>query len=67
MLTYLIIGIIVQLVIMIERTIRIPDLWSLLDVKDWKSWTALLVGIIINVFGWPLSIVMEVWLIINGL
>lgn len=67
MLTYLIIGIIVQIVIIVERAIRIPDLWTLLELKEWKTWAALAVGIVLNVLAWPLSIIMEIWLVINGL
>lgn len=67
MLTYFIIGLMVQLVILIERFIRLPDLWTIVESMDWQSWLGVFVGIIINVLAWPLSIIMEVWLIINGL
>ena len=67
MLTYLIIGLIVQLAIIIERAIRVPDYWSLIDFKDWKTYGTLAVAIAINVIGWPLSIVMEIWAVIHGI
>lgn len=67
MLTYLIIGFIVQAMIMIERAIRLPDIWSVMDFTDWKMYAAIVVGIIINVLTWPLSIIMEGWLVIHGI
>lgn len=67
MLTYLIIGLVVQLVILIERFIRLPDLWAYMKSLDWKAWMGMIIGIIINVLAWPLSIVMEIWLIVHGI
>ena len=67
MLTYLIIGLVVQLVILVERFIRLPGLWTYMMSIDWNGWIAVFIGIIINVLTWPLSIIMEIWLIINGL
>lgn len=67
MLTYLIIGLIVQTVVIIERAIRVPDYWSLIDFKDWKTWTAFLYGITVNTLFWPLTIIMEIWLVIHGI
>lgn len=67
MLTYLIIGIIVQIVILAERAIRIPYYWDLIDFKDWRTWVGLLYGITVNTVLWPLSVVMEIWLVIHGI
>ena len=67
MLTYLIIGLIVQAMIMIERAVRVPEYWSVIDFKDWKTYVSITVAIIINVVAWPLSIIMEGWLVIHGI
>ena len=67
MLTYFIIGIIVQLVIIVERTIRVPEYWDLIDFKDWRIWVGLLYGITVNTLLWPFSIIMEIWLVIHGI
>ena len=67
MLTYLIIGLIVQMAIIIERAIRVPEYWSLVDFKDWRIQASLVVGIIINVVAWPLSIIMEIFNVIHGI
>lgn len=67
MLTYLIIGLIVQAVILIERAIRFSDYWDLLDLKDWRTWGGLLYGITVNTVLWPLTIIVEIWLVIHGI
>lgn len=67
MLTYLIIGLIVQAVILIERAIRLSGYWDLLDFKDWRTWVGLLYGITVNTVLWPLTIIMEIWLVIHGI
>lgn len=67
MLTYFIIGLIVQLAIIVERAIRVPEYWTMMEFDKLVTWVSLIVGIIINVLAWPLSIIMEIWLVINGL
>lgn len=67
MLTYFIIGLIVQLAIIVERVIRVPEYWTLLEFDKLVTWISLIVAIAINVLAWPLSIIMEIWLVINGL
>ena len=69
MITYFIIGIIVQLVIIIERVIRIPGLW--LHNNEGRPywvgfWTTLIVGCTINVLVWPLTIICEIINIAHG-
>lgn len=69
MITYFIIGIIVQLVILIERVIRIPGLWSHNNEgwQDWVVfWATLIVGSIINVLVWPLTTICEIINIAHG-
>lgn len=67
MLTWFTIGVIVQLAIIIERAIRVPDYWSMVDFKDWRTYAALLYSMTVNVMAWPAAIVMEIWMIVNGL
>lgn len=67
MITYFIIGLIVQMVILIERAIRVPEYWTLLEFDKLITWVSLAGGIVINVLAWPLSIIMEIWLVVHGI
>ena len=66
-LTYLFIGLLVQIVIIIERATRVPEYLALLKLNSLRNWIALTIAIAINVIAWPLSIVMEIWNVINGI
>jgi hypothetical protein len=59
MITWLIIGFIVQAIIIIERAIRLPEILGLLDWKDPMTWVGSVGAIIFNVLVWPLAIVAE--------
>lgn len=69
MITYFIIGIIVQLVILIERVIRIPGLCRH-NNEGWQYWVGfwatIIVGSTINVLVWPLTIICEIINIAHG-
>ena len=67
MITYLIIGIIVQAVIIIERAIRVPGYFELIDWKDWRLYVGLLYGITVNVALWPIAVFSEILLVVHGL
>ena len=65
MITYFVIGIIVQLVILIERYIRLPEVRNLKWCYGyWFFWLCLLLGSLINAVIWPISIVCEIILIV---
>lgn len=65
MLTYLIIGVIVQACILIERAIRLPELLDFTGREGWKFWVAyiatVIVGCAFNVLIWPVTIVAEIY------
>ena len=67
MITYFIIGIIVQLAIIAERTIRIPGIWNTDELKRLDFWVGLFSMFIVNVLLWPLTIVCEIFAIIYGI
>lgn len=59
MFTYLIIGLIIQLFIVIERAMRFPEVW-----EGWKHfwfWVGFLSTAMINVIVWPVTIVAEAY------
>lgn len=63
MITYIIIGLIVSLLIRIERAITRPEFWSV----DWKAgitWGILLGGTVVDAVVWPLAIICEIITII---
>lgn len=60
MFTYFIIGLIVQAVIIVERAIRVPEFFSLLDWKDPMTWVGLAAGICYNTILWPVAIFAEI-------
>ena len=62
--TYIIIGIIVSLLIRIERSFRIHDMWNQ-DWTSWVTWLILLVGMVLDAIIWPLAIVCEIYLVIR--
>lgn len=65
MITYFIIGTIIQFVIIIERYVRLMEVreaW-----KSWKTWIGAAVIGIVNIILWPITIVSEVINIKNGI
>lgn len=65
MITYFIIGTIIQFVIIIERYVRLTEVreaW-----KSWKTWVGAVVIGIVNIILWPITIVFEVINIKNGI
>lgn len=67
MITYILIGIIVQVVILIERAIRVPDYIALMEWSNWLTWVVLLAGLSFNVLVWPITIICEIMNIIHGI
>ena len=66
MLTYFVIGIIVQIVIFIERMIRVPEIYQAWWT-GWKDWLMFIGLIAINVAIWPVAIVCEIINVILGI
>ena len=66
MLTWFIIGAIVQMVILVERAIRVPVYWEYADFRDIEFWWQFLFAIGINVMAWPMAIIAEIKAIIQG-
>lgn len=66
MITYFVIGIIVQLVIIAERAIRFPVLWSNENLKHWIFWVSFIVSCCVNVLSWPLAIICEIYAVIKS-
>ena len=66
MLTYLLVGVIFQIIIVIERTV-IRKVVSFEDIKELSKhflfWVGLISAAIINVITWPLTIVIEAYCI----
>lgn len=60
MTTYIIIGFIVQAVIIIERAIRVPEFFGLVDWKSWVTWASIVGGILYNVLLWPMTVIAEI-------
>ena len=58
MITYFVIGIIVQIVILIERYCRLDVVRALWKDKDIYVWTLLLS--VINIVAWPIAIIAEI-------
>ena len=58
MITYFVIGIIVQIVILIERYCRLYEVRVLWKDKDIYVWTLLFS--VINVVTWPIAIIAEI-------
>ena len=58
MITYFAIGIIVQIVILIERYCRLDVVRALWKDKDTYVWTLLLS--VINIVAWPIAIIAEI-------
>lgn len=65
MITYIIIGIIVQLIITAERAVRFPENWTGEELKHWAFWVIFILYAIFNVISWPLAIVCEIYNIIK--
>ena len=64
MFTYLIIGLFIQIFIVIERTIRLPEIW-----KGWTHfwfWIGFVGAAMINIAIWPITIVAEACDIYNN-
>ena len=66
MLTYLLVGAIFQIIIVIERTV-IRKVVSFEDIKEFSKhflfWVGFISAAIINVIAWPLAIVIEAYCI----
>ena len=66
MLTYLLVGVIFQIIIIIERNV-IRKVVSFEDIKESSKhflfWVVLIITMIINVIIWPLTIVIEAYCI----
>ena len=66
MLTYLLVGVIFQIIIVIERTV-IRNVVSFEDIKELSKhflfWVGFISAAIINVIAWPLAIVIEAYCI----
>ena len=58
MITYFVIGIVVQIVILIERYCRLDVVRALWKDKDIYVWTLLLS--VINIVAWPIAIIAEI-------
>ena len=65
MLAYIVVGIIVQIVVFIERFIRIPEIYQFWW-NDWKPWVIFIGFIAINVVLWPISIICEIINVVHG-
>lgn len=65
MLAYLVVGMVVQIVVFIERYIRMPEIyqswWS-----EGKAWLIFIGFIAINVVLWPISIICEIINVVHG-
>ena len=69
MLTYLAIGLVVQLLITVERFLRgvVPTDFSNFDWRDWATFVGVLViGGISNILAWPFALVAEIFNIKRG-
>ena len=66
MLTYLLVGVIFQIIIVIERTV-IRKVVSFEDIKEYSKhflfWVGFISSVTINVITWPLTIVIEAYCI----
>ena len=60
MITYFVIGIIVQIIILIERYCRLYEVRALWKDKDIYFWMFLFMFIVINVVTWPIAIIAEI-------
>jgi hypothetical protein len=65
MLTYFVVGLIVQIIIFIERFIRIPELYQFWW-NSWKAWILFIVFMFINIALWPVSIICEIINVVRG-
>lgn len=65
MFTYVMVGVAVQAVTIIERAIRFPELYAE-GHKEPEFWIVAVIGGIFNVLVWPLSIACEIYNIANG-
>lgn len=65
MITYLIIGLIVQLIITAERAVRFPSLW-MEGYSHLTFWVGFLITAASNVATWPLAIVFEIYNVYNN-
>ena len=67
-LTYIVFGAAIQIIIMVERWIRLPIIRELVKDRlgEWKFWVLLSLFMIINIISWPFAIYCEIRLIQNG-
>ena len=68
-LTYIVFGAVIQIIIMIERWIRLPIIRELVKelLGEWEFWVLLLLFMIINIILWPFAIYCEIRNIQNGI
>lgn len=67
MIIYFSIGVIVQLIVLAERALRFPELWTDESLEYSDFWVWFIGMIIVNVLLWPLTIVCEIYAIIKGI
>ena len=67
MLNYIIIGVVVQLIIIVERVIRLPEARDAWASRDFGVYVSILVGAVINILAWPIAAVSEAFLIYCGI
>ena len=67
-LTYIVFGAVIQIIIMVERWIRLPIIRELVKdcLGEWEFWVLLPLFMIINIILWPCTIYCEIRLIQNG-
>lgn len=65
---YIIIGIVIQVIVYVERFIRLQEVRQLYK-EEWAKpcfWLSLLIWSMINVIAWPVAIYFEIRLIQHG-
>ena len=68
-LAYIVFGAVIQIIIMIERWIRLPIIREFVKelLGEWKFWVLLPLFLIINIILWPFTIYCEICNIQNGI
>ena len=68
-LAYIVFGAVIQIIIMIERWIRLPIIREFVKelLGEWKFWVLLPLFMIINIILWPFTIYCEICNIQNGI
>lgn len=65
MFKYFVIGVIVQMIVLMERAVRFPEIYAEIG-NDLAIWASLIVLSLINVLLWPISIICEIFHVANG-